>query len=79
MVARDLTGMTFGTLTVVGFDEERHRQDIIKKQNGECHTLPEWARIVGIDSHTLYHRMNSLNWTIEEALTLPPSYISQRK
>lgn len=55
------------------------RNNIKYEYNGECHTLTEWARIVNINSYTLYQRINRLKWTIEEALTLPPSPISQRK
>ena len=54
------------------------RKNIYYEWNGETHTLTEWSRIVGIKSGTLYNRMNKLGWTIGEALTLPPSHISQR-
>lgn len=35
MKARDLTGMTYGSLTVVRFDEDRHRVDVDKHKAGE--------------------------------------------
>lgn len=54
------------------------RKNIYYEWNGERHTLTEWSRIVGINSGTLYHRINRLGWSIEEALTLTPSHISQR-
>lgn len=54
------------------------RRNIFYEFNGERHTLTEWSRIVGIKSGTLYNRINSLGWSIEDALTLPSSPISQR-
>ena len=55
------------------------RKNIFYEWQGERHTLTEWSRIVGINSGTLYGRINKLGWSIEESLTLPPSHISQRK
>lgn len=37
---------------------------------GEKHTLPEWARLTGIQYHTLQSRLRS-GWSIVEALTTP--------
>lgn len=37
---------------------------------GEKHRVPEWADIVGINAHCLYHR-KKIGWTIEEILTIP--------
>lgn len=54
------------------------RRNVYYELNGESHTLTEWGRIVGINSGTLYGRVNKLGWTIEEALTLRPSHVSQR-
>lgn len=39
---------------------------------GETHTFAEWAKIKGFAYRTLYDRINKSNWTIEEALTIPP-------
>lgn len=55
------------------------RRNIYYEYNGERHTLTEWSRIVGIKSSTLYNRINKLGWSLEEALTLPTSPISQRE
>lgn len=38
--------------------------------NGETHTIAEWARILGVDYHALYSRVDG-GWTIEEIMTLP--------
>lgn len=37
--------------------------------NGEKHTIPEWANILGINRTTLNTRLTRLGWTIEQALT----------
>lgn len=54
------------------------RRNIFYEFNGERHTLAEWGRIVGIKTTTLFTRINYLGWSLEEALTLPISPISQR-
>lgn len=54
------------------------RKNIYYEWNDEVHTITEWSRIVGINSGTIYKRINCLGWTLEEALTLRPSRISQR-
>lgn len=41
--------------------------------NGEEHTLSEWQDIVGISQKTIGYRIRS-NWSIEDALTIPPSF-----
>lgn len=39
--------------------------------NGEKHTLPEWARTIGVDTETLRKRLSQCGWTVEKALTTP--------
>lgn len=39
--------------------------------NGETHTVSEWARIVGLQYHTLLGRINNYHWSVEKALTTP--------
>jgi hypothetical protein len=39
--------------------------------NGETLILSEWARRIGIDPDTISERLNSLGWTVEDALTRP--------
>jgi hypothetical protein len=39
------------------------------KYKGEIKTLTEWAEILGIKRHTLYHRIYKRGWTIERAFS----------
>lgn len=39
--------------------------------DGEIHSLSEWARIKGINRSTLKERINSSNYTLEQALNTP--------
>ena len=39
--------------------------------NSQTHTLSEWSRIVDIPYSTIYSRIYRLNWSIEDALTVP--------
>lgn len=38
---------------------------------GKSHTLAEWADITGIGQANLNNRLNKLNWSVEEALSIP--------
>lgn len=40
--------------------------------NGRKMIISDWARELGISEQGLSERINSGNWTIEEALTIPP-------
>jgi len=47
--------------------------------NGETHCIAEWAEITGIEYDALIHRLQSKNFTLEEALTKPmKSHISRQ-
>ena len=39
--------------------------------NGETMQVKEWSKKLGIGESTIKNRLNQLNWTIEEALTIP--------
>ena len=43
---------------------------LIWEYNGESHRVVEWAEIIGINAHCLYHR-KEMGWTIEEILKTP--------
>lgn len=45
-------------------------ESAIWEYNGEKHRVTEWAEIIGINAHCLYHR-KELGWSIEEILTTP--------
>ncbi len=47
------------------------RNTIILNFNNEEKTLIEWAEITGINKGVILKRINSLNWSIEKALTTP--------
>lgn len=42
----------------------------IIEYNGETHRVVEWADIIGVNAHCLYHRFD-MGWTVEEALSTP--------
>lgn len=39
--------------------------------NGETHCMTEWARITNLCEGTLRHRIDTLGWSLEKALTTP--------
>jgi hypothetical protein len=39
--------------------------------NGEEYTLEEWAKIKGLKRSTLNHRINTMKWRVDDALTIP--------
>lgn len=43
------------------------RNNINITYNGETHVLYDWAKILNINPNTLYHRIVTLKWSIEEA------------
>lgn len=43
----------------------------VLEYNGEKHALAEWADILGIKQTSLSSRINNLNWSIEDAFTIP--------
>lgn len=49
------------------------RNNIIIEYNSETHTLTEWSRILNIKLGVLRKRLFGLNWSIEEAFTIPVS------
>lgn len=54
-------------------DEQKRntRRNLYITYNGETKCLSEWSREMGINKKTLSYRINSPNYTVEEALTLP--------
>ena len=78
MAAReDLLGQTFGRLTVVSYagaaknrnfeQANNKRTNILFEKDGETHTLPGWARKLGVSKATLYSRYYR-GWSTEEIL-----------
>lgn len=47
------------------------RKNRMLTNNGETHTVSEWARITGIKRSTISNRINRDGWEIEKALTTP--------
>lgn len=46
--------------------------------NGETRTLSGWARVVGIGAPTIHHRLK-VGWSVERALTTPPTGRGRRR
>jgi hypothetical protein len=40
---------------------------------GETHPLSQWAEITGVNSRTVWSRINNRGYTVEEAFTKPPN------
>lgn len=47
------------------------RNNHLVTYKGETKTLVEWAEILGMNYHTLKHRINSYGYTVEEAFKVP--------
>lgn len=45
--------------------------------NGKTQTLSEWAKEYNISYYLLQDRINDLHWSIEDALTIPPSTVNK--
>ncbi len=39
--------------------------------NGQTKTLAQWAKVTGMNPHTLHNRINACGWPVERALTEP--------
>lgn len=50
---------------------KNRRTNHLVAYNGETHTLAEWSRITGIARNTLALRLNSKNFSLEEAFEKP--------
>ena len=55
----------------VTMKEQANNQSVTLKieYKGEKKTLSEWAEILGIKRHTLYHRIYKLGWSTERAFS----------
>lgn len=51
--------------------QDNRRCTIWLEFKNKRHTLKEWSDLLGIDYHTLYARIVTRKWTIEEALETP--------
>lgn len=51
--------------------QRNKRTNLIVEYNGEKKTLVEWSEEIGINYNTLFYRIKSKNWTVEEAFTTP--------
>lgn len=47
--------------------------------NGKTHTIPEWAKIIGINGCTLRDRLTRRGWSVERALTEPVEIHNKHK
>lgn len=57
----------------IPLNEQSANRRTVKKiaYNGETHSVSEWARIIGISRKTLERRLNSKNFTLQEAIEKP--------
>ncbi len=47
------------------------RRNVRWTHAGQTHTISQWARILGVDSNTLWMRVQHYGWSIEKALSTP--------
>lgn len=47
------------------------RRNIFFTYQGKIQTIPQWSEEYGLDRKVLWDRLNTLNWSIEKALTTP--------
>lgn len=47
------------------------RNNLVIEWKGKAKTLSQWSELLNINKNTLRDRLNSKNWTVEEALTIP--------
>jgi len=48
------------------------RNNVFLTWDGETRTTAEWSRHTGISTQLLWHRLNTLGWSVERALTVRP-------
>jgi hypothetical protein len=56
------------------YQKTRETKDKLAKRytfNGKTLNLREWSEITGLQKNTLWTRINSYNWTIADAMTIP--------
>ena len=47
--------------------------------NGQTKTMAEWAEITGIRADVIKDRLNKLNWSEQEAVTIPTMRIGEKR
>ena len=58
--------------------EQANNKKCVEKYeyDGETHSIPEWARILGVKRELLRDRIHRLGWSVDEALSTPPKPIN---
>ena len=51
--------------------QNNKRNNRLITYNGKTKTMQQWADELGMDSRTIYNRINCLHWSIEKALSTP--------
>lgn len=59
--------------------QSRNRRSVVLHTfNGKTLTLGEWSKEIGIKTETLRGRLMRYGWTLEETLTIKPSYSNHK-
>lgn len=54
-------------------EQAQNKRSVVKiSVNGETHTIPEWAKIIGADYRLIHARIYKLGWSKEKAVSTPP-------
>ena len=60
-------------------EQQRNRQyNRIIEYNGQKYPLAQWSEITGIKQEVIRARIDSYNWSVEEALNTPVKFLSKR-
>jgi predicted DNA-binding transcriptional regulator AlpA len=58
--------------------KRRHSRSRLYECKGVALTIPQWARRMSLPTRVLHHRLNTLHWTVEAAVTTPLRNSAQR-
>lgn len=60
----------------ITIQKQQRNKECVKKYeyNGEIHTLPDWAEILGIEYSLLHGRIFTYGWSIKDAIERPRNY-----
>lgn len=58
---------------------QNSRQSLAVTFNGETRNLREWARLLGMNRHTLRSRLLKAGWSVEKAMTTPSGPYNKTK
>jgi hypothetical protein len=55
----------------VKVQNNNRRDNCLITANGECHTMSEWANLLGTSRNVIWNRIHKLGWSEEKAVSTP--------